>query len=167
MGLYETGINYYLDQSDYDLKRELNELPVTLLLFHGNHEERPEGIGSYEERPWRGGSVYVEPEFPSLLFAKNGKIYDLEGCRAVAIGGAYSVDKFYRLSGGAFWFPSEQPDKRIKRRGRGSAGESRMDRRLRAVPHHFNEVHAPPFSRCCGRTGISNCSPACPSTRKT
>lgn len=59
---------------------------------------------------------YVEPEFPSLLFAKDGEIYDLDGCRAVAIGGAYSVDKFYRLSGGAPWFPSEQPDERIKRR---------------------------------------------------
>ena len=43
----------------------------------------------------------MEPEFPSLLFAKDGEIYDLDGCRAVAIGGACSVDKFYRLSGGA------------------------------------------------------------------
>lgn len=114
--LGDAGINYYLDRSDYELKRELNELPVTLLLIHGNHEERPEEIDAYEERPWRGGVVYVEPEFPSPLFAKDGEIYALDGYRAVAIGGAYSVDKFYRLSGGAPWFPSEQPDERTKRR---------------------------------------------------
>ena len=114
--LGDAGINYYLDQSDYALKQELNELPVTLFLVHGNHEERPEEINTYEERSWRGGTVYVEPEFPSLLFAKDGEIYDLDGCRAVAIGGAYSVDKIYRLRGGVPWFPSEQPDEYIKRR---------------------------------------------------
>lgn len=78
--LGDAGINYCLDESDEALKRELSELEVTLLCIHGNHEERPSEIPSYEEIPWRGGLVYAEPEFPSLLFAKDGEIYELEVC---------------------------------------------------------------------------------------
>lgn len=114
--LGDAGINYFLNESDYDLKRELSGLPVTLLCIHGNHEERPEGIYSYGEQPWHGGIVYAESEFPTLLFAKDGEIYDLNGCSTLVIGGAYSVDKFMRLSGGIPWFPTEQPDDEIKRR---------------------------------------------------
>lgn len=112
--LGDAGINYYLDESDYELKQELSSLPVTLLCIHGNHEERPEEICSYEEVSWCGGIVYAEPEFPTLLFARDGEIYDLDGCSTLVIGGAYSVDKFMRLSGGAPWFPTEQPDDEIK-----------------------------------------------------
>jgi len=114
--LGDAGINYYLDESDWMLKQELNRLPATLLCVHGNHEERPEEIETYEEQAWCGGTVYIEPEFPNLLFAKDGEVYDLDGCSTLVIGGAYSVDKFFRLSGGAPWFPTEQPDETVKRR---------------------------------------------------
>lgn len=114
--LGDAGINYFLNESDYDLKRELSGLPVTLLCIHGNHEERPEEIYSYGEQPWHGGIFYAESEFPTLLFAKDGEIYDLDGCSTLVIGGAYSVDKFMRLSGGTPWFPTEPPDDEIKRR---------------------------------------------------
>lgn len=111
--LGDAGINYFLDESDHELKKELSTLDVTLLCIHGNHEERPFMIDSYIEKEWRGGTVYCEEEFPNLLFAKDGEIYDLDGRKAIAIGGAYSVDKFYRLSGGAPWFPTEQPSDEI------------------------------------------------------
>ena len=39
----------------------------------------------------------------------------MEGLRHLVIGGAYSVDKFYRLAHGANWFPDEQPSDEIKR----------------------------------------------------
>lgn len=87
--LGDAGINFFLDESDYALKRELSELPVTLLCVHGNHEERPFNIDTYEEKPWHGGLVYMEPEFPSLLFAKDGEIYDFGGKKAVVL----AVDK--------------------------------------------------------------------------
>lgn len=107
--LGDAGINYYLDASDHALKQELRRLPVTLLCIHGNHEERPGEIASYEEHIWHGGAVYREPEFPNLLFARDGEIFDL-GRSTLVIGGAYSVDKYYRLRGGLPWFPTEQPD---------------------------------------------------------
>lgn len=53
--LGDAGINYCLDESDEALKRELSQLEVTLLCVHGNHEERPFEILSYEEVEWHGG----------------------------------------------------------------------------------------------------------------
>lgn len=40
------------------------------------------------------------------------------GCKAMAIGGAYSVDKWYRLRHNLHWFPDEQPSEEIKARVR-------------------------------------------------
>lgn len=111
--LGDSGITFFLDDRDYELKKRLSTLEVTLLCIHGNHEERPFMIDSYIEKEWRGGVVYCEEEFPSLLFAKDGEIYSLEGRRVIEIGGAYSVDKFYRLRSGFPWFPTEQPTDEI------------------------------------------------------
>lgn len=108
--LGDAGINYYLDESDIALKEYLQELPVTLFCIHGNHEERPYMIDGYEEKEWHGGIVYVESGFPDLLFARDGEIYDFNGKKTIVIGGAYSVDKYYRLSGNVPWFYTEQPD---------------------------------------------------------
>ena len=42
--LGDAGINFHGFSADWSLKRDLNELPVTLLCIHGNHEMRPENI---------------------------------------------------------------------------------------------------------------------------
>ena len=65
---------------------------------------------------WRGGVVYVEDEYPTLLFAKDGEVFDLDGYKAISIGGAYSVDKHYRLARGWSWFDDEQPNDTVKAR---------------------------------------------------
>lgn len=111
--LGDSGINYYLDHYDYELKQQLSELECTLFMVHGNHEERPDMIDSYLEKVWNGGGVYVEPEFPNLIFAKDGEIYNINGKKALVIGGAYSIDKYSRISGNSPWFPTEQPDEEI------------------------------------------------------
>ena len=54
------------------------------------------------------GKVWVEEAYPNILFAKDGEIYDIAGMKTIVIGGAYSVDKFYRLSKGYNWFEDEQ-----------------------------------------------------------
>lgn len=108
--LGDAGINYYLFGRDNDLKAELNTLPVTLFCIHGNHEERPYNIPSYEEQPWHGGTAYIEPAYPNLIFGKDGEIYDFNGRKYIVIGGAYSIDKSFRLQNGWNWFESEQPD---------------------------------------------------------
>lgn len=123
--LGDAGINYYLSKRDRKLKEVLSRLGITLFCIHGNHEERPYMIDSYIEKEWHGGVVYCEEEFPNLLFAKDGEIYDFNGRKAVVIGGAYSVDKEWRLSQGYSWYPTEQPTDEIKRdveRGLDSVG---------------------------------------------
>lgn len=113
--LGDTGINYCGGSEDRALKKLLSELPITLFCIHGNHEQRPESIPSYKETEWHGGRVYYESEFPNLLFANDGDVYELNGKRCIAIGGAYSVDKYYRTPG-VEWWADEQPSKEIMQR---------------------------------------------------
>lgn len=112
--LGDVGANYYLDKRDADMKKRLSSVSPIILCIHGNHEIRPSNIPSYHTREWSGGIVWVEDAFPRLLFAEDGEIFNLEGKRHLAIGGAYSVDKYYRLSRGWGWWPDEQPSQKIK-----------------------------------------------------
>ncbi len=112
--LGDAGINYFLDSRDDELKKQLSRLPITLFCIHGNHEQRPYEIVTYDDTEWHGAIAYIEPEYPNLVFAKDGEIYDFNGKKAIAIGGAYSVDKFYRLRNGLKWFDNEQPSGEIK-----------------------------------------------------
>ena len=112
--LGDAGINYWNSIKDYDLKEKLLELPITLLCIHGNHEERSFNIFSYYETEMFGGTVYVEQDFPNILFAKDGENYKINNHRYLILGGAYSIDKYYRLTYGHRWYASEQPSQEIK-----------------------------------------------------
>ena len=114
--LGDAGINYYGGKKDEKLKAMLYFLPITLFCIHGNHEMRPQTIPSYKEVQWHGGTVYRENAYPNILFAKDGEVYDFDGISAIAIGGAYSVDKEYRLENGWGWWADEQPSDEIKAR---------------------------------------------------
>lgn len=113
--LGDAGLNYHGNaHGDKRKKKHLNEKGVTIFCIHGNHEMRPATIPSYKTKEWNGGIVYYEDEYPYLLFAKDGEIYSLDGKKTIVIGGAYSVDKFYRLMRGYNWFDDEQPSVEIK-----------------------------------------------------
>lgn len=114
--LGDAGINYWgpEDWRDKKLKKKLAKLPLTLFSIHGNHEMRPQSIPSYVTKEWNGGIVYYEPEYPNILFAVDGEVYDIWGEKVLVIGGAYSVDKHYRLMMGYNWFEDEQPNDEIK-----------------------------------------------------
>ena len=113
--LGDAGLNYLgNDSGDRFPKQMLNRAGIEILCIHGNHEMRPGSLPYYHTKEWHGGRVYVEDEFPNLLFAIDGDIYDLDGKKAIVLGGAYSVDKYYRLQQGARWFQDEQPSEAIK-----------------------------------------------------
>ena len=114
--LGDAGINNYGTPKDRQLKQALSHFPLTLFCLHGNHEQRPQSIAGYTETIWRGGTVFMEPEYPNLLFAKDGEIFDFDGRKCIVIGGAYSVDKFFRLARGWNWWEDEQPSDEIKAR---------------------------------------------------
>ena len=113
--LGDVGMNYFgNNHGDSHRKKKLNKLGVPIFCIHGNHEMRPSTIDSYHEVQWKDGTVYIEDEYPNLLFAKDGEVYDLDGHKTLVIGGAYSVDKWYRLRMDMNWFPDEQPSAEIK-----------------------------------------------------
>ena len=72
------GINYYNGKKDILLKKLLADLPITLFCIHGNHEMRPHNINSYKLVDFLGGKVWVEEEYPNILFAKDGEIFNFE-----------------------------------------------------------------------------------------
>lgn len=112
--LGDAGFNYYRNTRDKITKERVSKLPITIFSMHGNHEIRPGNIPTYRITEWHGGKVYIEDEYPNLLFAIDGEVYDLDGIKAIVIGGAYSVDKYYRLTMGWNWFEDEQPSLEIK-----------------------------------------------------
>ena len=110
--LGDVGINYYLNEEDKNYKEYLKKLKLKLFCVRGNHEERPENISTYKEVEMFGGKVFIEEEYPNLIFAKDGEIYNIDGKKILVIGGAYSVDKQYRLLHGYRWFKDEQLTKK-------------------------------------------------------
>lgn len=112
--LGDFGLNFWLGKRDIKNKKMLAQLPITILTIHGNHEARPYELDTYVEKQWNGGTVYVEESYPNILFAKDGEVYSFGDKKGIAIGGAYSVDKYYRLLTGRPWFESEQPTEEIK-----------------------------------------------------
>lgn len=110
--LGDVGINYYLNEEDKNYKEYLKKLKLKLFCVRGNHEERPENISTYKEVEMFGGKVFIEEEYSNLIFAKDGEIYNIDGKKILVIGGAYSVDKQYRLLHGYKWFKDEQLTKK-------------------------------------------------------
>ena len=113
--LGDVAANYTGGHRDEWVKQILEKLKLNILCIHGNHEMRPSTIESYKFKEWCGGMVWYEESYPHLLFAKDDEIYTIEGKSYLAIGGAYSVDKFYRLERNYGWWSDEQPSEEIKR----------------------------------------------------
>ena len=114
--LGDAGLNYYQNQKDDERKFFVNQLPIVTFCVHGNHEIRPQNISSYIEKEYCGGTVLYEPQYPNILFGIDGEIYNFDGKKCLVIGGAYSVDKEYRLLRGHGWWRDEQPNEDVKRK---------------------------------------------------
>lgn len=109
--LGDVGVNYYGGKKDDMSKQILSEIPCTVLCIHGNHEMRPTSMkvrDKYIKVKWMGDTAYIEPAYPNLIFAEEGARYTINGREFLVVGGAYSVDKYYRLQNGYQWFADEQ-----------------------------------------------------------
>lgn len=109
--LGDVGLNYYGNKKDDSTKRILSDIPSTFLCIHGNHEMRPTSktiTKKYEKINWQNDIAYVEKKYPRLIMAEDGSRYKINGHEFLIIGGAYSVDKEYRLKMGYQWFNDEQ-----------------------------------------------------------
>lgn len=117
--LGDAGFNFFGPDMDRINKMQVSALGVPVFCIHGNHEMRPASTGLYQLRDWHGGQVWVEKEFPNLMFGRDGDIYEMDGKQVVVIGGAYSVDKLCRIASNPHnpkWWPDEQPDDATKAR---------------------------------------------------
>ena len=113
--LGDVGLNYYLNSADYINKTKLSELPITCICVHGNHEQRPQNIESYKTSENEFGKFCYEEEFPNILFCIDAEVYMFSKKTFLCLGGAYSVDKYYRLQNGYAWFKDEQMNEDTKR----------------------------------------------------
>lgn len=100
--LGDFGINFYLNKTDDKKKKELSTNYSNFIFYcvRGNHEERPQNIPNmkrvYDNEV--NGYIYMEEEYPNIRYFLDWGEYKINGYRCLILGGAYSVDKSWRLS---------------------------------------------------------------------
>lgn len=107
--LGDAGFMYYGPKSEKEksLKSAVNKCPITILCVRGNHESRPTSE-KYQCEYDADKHCYFEPNFPHILYFEDGAEVDINDHSCLMIGGAYSVDKEFRLARGFMWFPDEE-----------------------------------------------------------
>lgn len=97
--LGDAGLNFYLNKTDKKHKKMLNNMGVKIYCVRGNHEQRPELIPTMHlENDFQVGNMtWVEEDFPNIRYFADGGNYVIDGHPTLVIGGAYSVDKYWRL----------------------------------------------------------------------
>lgn len=110
--LGDTAVNWNLTDYDRGFKWHLKEKypNITWYLLRGNHDGRPENLMTiltdYDDE--FDGYVMYEPDFLHIRYLLDGGEYTVNDYKILTIGGAYSVDKWYRLEMGRRWFADEQ-----------------------------------------------------------
>lgn len=104
-------------KGEYLRKQYANSLGYLIYCVRGNHELRPEQVHPefkctiyYDDNV--GDIVYIDPHYPNLRYFIDGEDYWINNYRTLVIGGAYSVDKYYRLQRNLFWNSKEQLDEK-------------------------------------------------------
>lgn len=123
--LGDVGLNYFGkdDSREWSIKTIAADIPANLFCIHGNHERRPSRKDGYKAKEIHGdicGNVWYDPHYQNQYFAIDGEVYqilaDREVLNCLVCGGAYSVDKYYRLECGYNWWPDEQPNEKTKKK---------------------------------------------------
>lgn len=108
--LGDVGLNYNLDKSDWFIKRAVSYYKFYIYCVRGNHEARPQDVEGMQ-KIWDNnvnGYVYYEPNFPKIRYFLDYGVYYFNNMCVLVIGGAYSVDKYYRLARRMGWFENEE-----------------------------------------------------------
>lgn len=120
--LGDHGVRYYPDLHRETKKsmQRLEDMPITWVLIHGNHDRRAKEANGfeykciYDREKEIAGLFYVNEDYPSVLFPDEYGMYSFGDKHTIIIGGAYSIDKLYRLEQQMYgrkqylWFPDEQ-----------------------------------------------------------
>ena len=112
--LGDAGILYYgaTKAKERYLKEYISKHPITIVCVRGNHEERPKNRENMFDcticNEIMDGTFTYESGYPDILYAWDGRDYWFCGKQCLVVGGAYSVDKWYRLMCGYKWFADEE-----------------------------------------------------------
>ena len=109
--LGDAGINITLNENDNHLKNYLSKkYNFRIYCVRGNHEVRPQNVPAmktvYDDDV--KNVVYMQPKWPNIRYFMDYSTYWINNYRTLVIGGAYSVDKPWRLRQGWFWVENEQ-----------------------------------------------------------
>ena len=118
--LGDAGVNFWLSKRDKVLKyRICHKYPnLQFYLLRGNHDERPQNLPTihltYDKNIQ--GVCYYEADYLNIYYLMDGQTYTFGDYTALCLGGADSVDKYWRLelqSMGSYacWCPNEQLSK--------------------------------------------------------
>lgn len=125
--LGDVGLNYFGADKDRENKKNLRIFQIISCVFM---EIMRKDLIIYKLTEHKSG---VEERY---IMSRNIRIYYLQktekfmmlmGKKAIAIGGAYSQDKEYRLITGLPWFPDEQLDDKVKSQVENKSADRGMD----------------------------------------
>lgn len=112
--LGDHGLNFYLDERDTNLKEELEEqiqnanLNIKIIFIRGNHDVHCQKIYTYEKVEMFGGNVFIEKNFPNLIFLDEADVYSIDGKNYIVYSGGHSRDWFQRILRDEYWSSDEQ-----------------------------------------------------------
>lgn len=107
--LGDAGIGYENNKSDRDIAKKLAATNLTFYCLRGNHELRPEDMNNVDlVLGTDGAPIWQDLKYPNIKYFIDGAVYHFGKKSFLTIGGAYSVDKYYRLMMNRKWFPNEQ-----------------------------------------------------------
>lgn len=98
--LGDAGINFWLNKTDKYVKRNIENKGYTFYIVKGNHEARPETLPNirtiFDEN--LNQYILIEEEYPHIRYFNQYGFYKIGNYNCLILGGAYSVDKWYRLA---------------------------------------------------------------------
>lgn len=113
------GVVFHGNLAERNNLDDLEKKPFEILFVDGNHEGF-DYLETYPETERYGAPVRQLRS--NVFWLQRGYVYTIEGMTFFAFGGAYSIDKAYRMkyqqiSGEKAWFPQELPGAEEYRRG--------------------------------------------------
>lgn len=94
------GFIYYDNYVEQLVLNEFSTKEYTILFIDGNHENFP-ALFRFPEEIWNGGRVHRIRE--NVIHLMRGQVFEIEGKRIFAFGGALSTDRAFRKLNISYW----------------------------------------------------------------
>lgn len=110
--LGDSGCLYYKEEERmyHNTMKRFNDIGINFYMVYGNHEERPGRCNwlSFKYDAKIDSYVYYDSLYDNIKFLRVVDAITIGKKKCLVIGGAYSVDKNFRLRNNLRWFEKEQ-----------------------------------------------------------